>query len=108
MKTSFEISRDVPLTHMRAYMAQFGLTDDDFDFYGKFTGKIRLDWLERQADRPDGKLILVTAMTPTSRGVWDRWRADTSFTCSSSTSTPASRSTSKRAMSHWTGTRAHA
>ena len=41
MKTSFEISRDVPLTHMRTYMAQFGLTDDDFDFYGKFTGKIR-------------------------------------------------------------------
>ena len=68
MKTSFEISRDVPLTHMRTYMAQFGLTDDDFDFYGKFTGKIRLDWLERQQDRPDGRLILVTAMTPTSRG----------------------------------------
>ncbi len=53
---------------MRTYMAQFGLTDDDFDFYGKFTGKIRLDWLERQQDRPDGRLILVTAMTPTSRG----------------------------------------
>jgi len=68
MKSSFEISRDVTLTHMRTYMAQFGLTDDDFDFYGKFTGKIRLDWLERQGDRPDGRLILVTAMTPTSRG----------------------------------------
>ena len=68
MKTSFEISREVPLTHMRTFMAQLGLTDDDFDFYGKFTGKIRLDWLERQQDRPDGRLILVTAMTPTSRG----------------------------------------
>lgn len=68
MKTSFEISRDVPLVHMRQYMAQLGLTDDDFDFYGKYTGKIRLEWLEKMRDRPDGKLILVTAMTPTSRG----------------------------------------
>ena len=68
MKTSFEISRDVPLVHMRTYMAQLNLTDDDFDFYGKFTGKIRLDWLEKQKDVPDGRLILVTAMTPTSRG----------------------------------------
>jgi formate--tetrahydrofolate ligase len=68
MKSSFEISRDVPLVHMRQYMARLGLTDEDFDFYGKYTGKIRLEWLERMHDRPDGKLILVTAMTPTSRG----------------------------------------
>ncbi len=68
MKSAVEISRDVPLTHMRVFMAQLGLTDDDFDFYGKFTGKIRLEWLEKQKDRPDGRLILVTAMTPTSRG----------------------------------------
>jgi len=68
MKTSLEIARDIPLVHMRSFMDQFGLTDDDFDFFGKFTGKIRLDWLERQGDRPDGKLILVTAMTPTLRG----------------------------------------
>ena len=68
MKTSFEISREVPLVHMRTYMAQLDLTDDDFDFYGKYTGKIRLDWLDKMHDRPDGKLILVTAMTPTSRG----------------------------------------
>jgi len=68
MKTSFEISRDVPLVHMRQYMAQLGLEEDDFDFYGKYQGKIRLEALERWRDRPDGKLILVTAMTPTSKG----------------------------------------
>ncbi|HXV14073.1 MAG TPA: formate--tetrahydrofolate ligase [Candidatus Krumholzibacteria bacterium] len=68
MKTSFEISRDVPLVHMRQYMAQLGLAEDDFDFYGKYQGKIRLEALERWQDRPDGKLILVTAMTPTLRG----------------------------------------
>jgi len=68
MKNSLEIARDIPMIHMRTYMAQLGLTDDDFDFYGKFTGKIRLDWLEKQSERPNGKLILVTAMTPTSKG----------------------------------------
>lgn len=68
MNNSIDIARDVPLLHMRTYMAQLGLTDDDFDFYGKFTGKIRLEWLEKQKDRPNGRLILVTAMTPTSRG----------------------------------------
>ena len=68
IRSSLEIARDVPLTHMRAFMAQLNLTDDDFDFYGKFTGKIRLDWLEKQAAVPDGRLILVTAMTPTSKG----------------------------------------
>ncbi|HET6348355.1 MAG TPA: formate--tetrahydrofolate ligase [Candidatus Krumholzibacteria bacterium] len=67
-KSSLEIARDVPLVHMRTYMAQLNLTDDDFDFYGKFTGKIRLDWLDKQTDRPNGKLILVAAMTPTSKG----------------------------------------
>ena len=68
MRSSLEIARDVPMLDIRTYMAQLGLTDDDFDFTGKFTGKIRLDWLDRQAGKPDGKLILVTAMTPTSKG----------------------------------------
>jgi formate--tetrahydrofolate ligase len=68
MRSSLEIARAIPMVHMSTYMAQLGLTDDDFDFYGKFTGKIRLDWLDRQSDKPNGKLILVTAMTPTSKG----------------------------------------
>jgi len=68
MRSSLEIARETPMVHMRTYMAQLGLTDDDFDFYGKYTGKIRLDWLDKQAGKPDGKLILVTAMTPTSKG----------------------------------------
>ena len=67
-RSSLEIARETPMVHMRTYMAQLGLTDDDFDFYGKYTGKIRLDWLDKQAGKPDGKLILVTAMTPTSKG----------------------------------------
>jgi formate--tetrahydrofolate ligase len=68
MKSSIEIAQSVELRHMRQYMADLGLHEDDFEFYGKFTGKIRLELLDRLADRPNGKLILVTAMTPTKYG----------------------------------------
>lgn len=68
MKSSIEIAQSVELKHMRQYMADLGLPEDDFEFYGKFTGKIRLELLDRLADKPDGKLILVTAMTPTKYG----------------------------------------
>ncbi len=68
MLSSLEIARQVELRHMRGFMADLELTDDDFEFYGKYTGKIRLHTLDKFAHRPDGKLILVTAMTPTRQG----------------------------------------
>jgi formyltetrahydrofolate synthetase len=45
-----------------------GLTEDDLDFYGKYKAKIHLDVLKRFADRPQGKYIDVTAITPTPLG----------------------------------------
>ncbi len=68
MKSSIEIAQSVDLRHMRQYMGDLGLPEDEFEFYGKYTGKIRLELLDRLAPRPDGKLILVTAMTPTKYG----------------------------------------
>jgi formate--tetrahydrofolate ligase len=68
MKSSIEIAQSVELKHMRQYMADLGLQEDDFEFYGKYTGKIRLELLDKLADKPNGKLILVTAMTPTKYG----------------------------------------
>ena len=68
MKPDIEIARDTPLKHIRTLLAELGLSDADFEFYGDYKGKIRLSTLDRLSDRPDGKLILVTAMTPTSRG----------------------------------------
>ncbi len=65
---SIEIAQKVEMRHMRKFMEDLDLTDDDFEFYGKYTGKIRLETLAKFADRPDGKLILVTAMTPTKFG----------------------------------------
>jgi len=45
-----------------------GLTEDDLDFYGKYKAKIHLDVLAKFADRPQGKYIDVTAITPTPLG----------------------------------------
>lgn len=44
------------------------LLEDEFEFYGNETGKIRLNVLERLKDAPNGKLVVVTAMTPTVAG----------------------------------------
>jgi len=45
-----------------------GMTEDDLDFYGKYKAKVHLDVLERFKDRPNGKYIDVTAITPTPLG----------------------------------------
>jgi methylenetetrahydrofolate dehydrogenase (NADP+)/methenyltetrahydrofolate cyclohydrolase/formyltetrahydrofolate synthetase len=45
-----------------------GLSPDDLELYGKFKAKVKLDVLEKFADRPQGKYIDVTAITPTPLG----------------------------------------
>ena len=47
---------------------QVGLGEDDLDLYGKYKAKIHLDVLDRLSERPDGKLVLCTAITPTPAG----------------------------------------
>ncbi|MDZ7773133.1 MAG: formate--tetrahydrofolate ligase [Balneolaceae bacterium] len=68
MKESIAIAQQAPMKHMRHFMAELGLEEEEFEFYGKYTGKIRLRVLDKLSSRPDGKLILVTAMTPTPAG----------------------------------------
>ncbi|MBI2210432.1 MAG: formate--tetrahydrofolate ligase [Deltaproteobacteria bacterium] len=47
---------------------KLSLADDDLEFYGRYTAKVRLNRLPGAGDSPKGKLILVTAITPTSHG----------------------------------------
>lgn len=68
MIANIEIAQRTKLYPIREIMNGLGITDDDFEFYGKYNGKIRLETLQKFASRPNGKLILVTAMTPTSHG----------------------------------------
>ncbi|MDD4879300.1 MAG: formate--tetrahydrofolate ligase [Candidatus Omnitrophica bacterium] len=63
-----EIAR---LTHPKQIVGvatKAGLNADELELYGNFKAKITLSVLQRLKQRPDGKLILVTAMTPTKHG----------------------------------------
>jgi formate--tetrahydrofolate ligase len=47
---------------------ELGITEDELDLYGKYMGKVNPSILERLSGKKNGKLILVTAMNPTSAG----------------------------------------
>jgi formate--tetrahydrofolate ligase len=68
MKSSLEIAQEAELVPISQIAEQVGLLPDEVEPYGRFKAKIDLSVLERLADRPDGKLICVTGMTPTKAG----------------------------------------
>jgi formate--tetrahydrofolate ligase len=68
MPTSLEIAQGARLRPIAEVARELGLLDEEVEPYGHFKAKIRLDVLERLADRPDGKQIIVTAVTPTPLG----------------------------------------
>lgn len=47
---------------------QAGIAEEDLELYGKYKAKLSRDLWEKVADRPDGKLVLVTAMNPNPAG----------------------------------------
>ena len=46
---------------------EFGLLESEMISYGPYKAKVSLDVLKRLSDRPDGQLVVVTAITPTRR-----------------------------------------
>jgi formate--tetrahydrofolate ligase len=68
MPSSLEIAQDAELQPIAEIAEDAGLEADEYDLYGKYKAKVSLDVLERLADVPDGKLICVTAITPTKAG----------------------------------------
>ncbi len=68
MLSDVEIAQQAKVKHIREVAEELGLTEDDLIFYGKDKAKVLLDVLESRAKKPDGKLILVTAITPTPAG----------------------------------------
>ena len=68
MQSDIEIARAATLQPIGAIGAQIGIPDDALAPYGRHKAKITSDFRSGLADRPDGKLILVTAMTPTPAG----------------------------------------
>jgi len=68
MLSDVEIAQTTLVDKITTAAAKLGLTEDDLEFYGKFKAKISPDVWRRVKDKPDGKLILVTAITPTPAG----------------------------------------
>ena len=68
MTTDIEIAHGIPLRPIFDVAAQAGVPDDAVIPYGRNLAKLDLDYLRSLADRPDGKLILVTAVNPTPPG----------------------------------------
>jgi formate--tetrahydrofolate ligase len=68
MQSSLEIARAARLRPIAELAAELGLRDDEVDLYGRFKAKVRLSVLERLADQPAGREIVVTAITPTPLG----------------------------------------
>ena len=66
--SDIDIAQAATLKPIRDVAAQLGLTEDDLDLYGKYKAKVHLDVLNRLQDRPQGKYIDVTAITPTPLG----------------------------------------
>jgi len=68
MKTDVQIGQEAKMLHIAHIAEQIGITEDELELYGKHKAKVSLDVFERLKDKPDGKLILVTAINPTPAG----------------------------------------
>lgn len=68
MKTDIEIAQEAVLENIVSVAERIGIQADDLELYGKYKAKISDEYIESIQDRPEGKLILVTAINPTPAG----------------------------------------
>ncbi len=68
MKSDIEIAREASMRPILDVAADMGVPHEHLVPYGHSKAKIGLDYLESLADKPDGKLVLVTAISPTPAG----------------------------------------
>jgi formate--tetrahydrofolate ligase len=68
VKSGLEIAQEATLLPIGEIAAKAGFLDDEVEPYGRYRAKIALSAYDRLKDRPDGKLIVTTAITPTKAG----------------------------------------
>ncbi|NPV26939.1 MAG: formate--tetrahydrofolate ligase [Firmicutes bacterium] len=68
MKSDIEIAQAAQLKPIIEIAETLGLSEDDLELYGRYKAKISLKVLDQLKDRPNGKLILTTAINPTPAG----------------------------------------
>ncbi|QSZ27262.1 formate--tetrahydrofolate ligase [Aceticella autotrophica] len=67
-KSDIEIAQEAKVADIREIAQKIGLTEDEIELYGKYKAKVDYNLLRKSADKPNGKLILTTAITPTPAG----------------------------------------
>ncbi|MDI6602046.1 MAG: formate--tetrahydrofolate ligase [Thermoanaerobacteraceae bacterium] len=68
MKTDIEIAQEAKMEPIKEIAEGLELSEDDIELYGKYKAKVNLKVMGKLKDKPDGKLILVTAINPTAAG----------------------------------------
>ena len=67
-KTDIEIAQETPIRHIREIAGMIGVDEKYLEQYGNYKAKVDYNLLKDLADTPHGKLVLVTAITPTPAG----------------------------------------
>lgn len=68
MLSDIEIAQKANMLKITDVAAKLGISEDDVELYGRYKAKLSMDLIRRVQDKPSGKLILVTAITPTPAG----------------------------------------
>ncbi|MCI9337410.1 MAG: formate--tetrahydrofolate ligase [Lachnospiraceae bacterium] len=68
MKTDLEIAQEAVMEPIGRVAQSLGIMEDDLELYGKYKAKLSEEYLDSLRGKPDGKLILVTAINPTPAG----------------------------------------
>ncbi len=68
MKPDIQIAQEAVMKPIKEVAASIGIQEDDLELYGKYKAKLSDELWEAVKDRPDGKLVLVTAINPTPAG----------------------------------------
>ena len=68
MLSDIEIAQQAKMLPITEVAAKLGIGEEDIEMYGRYKAKLSMDLIRRMEDKPAGKLVLVTAITPTPAG----------------------------------------
>lgn len=68
MKSDIEIAQEAVMQPIKEVAAAYNIPEEDLELYGMYKAKLTDDLWDRVKDKPDGKLVLVTAINPTPAG----------------------------------------
>ena len=68
MKTDIQIAQEATMLPIKDVAANYGITEDDLELYGKYKANVSDEFINSLDEKPDGKLVLMTAINPTPAG----------------------------------------